>query len=376
MVAITGGEIRDLHASFGAVDELLERRRAIYRLTLEAASAEGGTGVSATELLAEAVVDNPAVRGHLAEVLGGTAELDLRNLWTLDDLVVVPSAPGQEAPVRLVSRPETADALRGALRRLGADLGDPGFVARPDILLLAGAAGFDAVARTVSTGVAMALDLAPELIEDLLPHVALFAVLQGEAAGRLGSASVREYPGLVLLPEPRTPLEVAEALVHEGAHQKFFDLAMTNHVLATAPAQRFSPPWSVERAGWPFEQCVAAFHAYCCLRAFFDRIPDTVELHDHSLLPVAAERAACIGNWLVGHGGHLGAEGQAFVGGLNGREFAASPAGSQDACIVEDIMTSSDRVFRRHCGNRTLVLRWERPISLFWLFRAVEAASG
>ncbi len=33
----------------------------------------------------------------------------------------------------------------------------------------------------------------------------------------MGSATVREYPGLVVVPQPTPPLEVAEALVHEGA---------------------------------------------------------------------------------------------------------------------------------------------------------------
>ena len=59
-----------------------------------------------------------------------------------------------------------------------------------------------------------------------------------DPSGRLGSASAREFPGLVLFPEPQTALEVAEALIHEGAHQKFFDLRDDPGDLRSAVGQR------------------------------------------------------------------------------------------------------------------------------------------
>ena len=97
-------------------------------------------------------------------------------------------------------------------------------------LILNGSRQFAAVVHTLTSGIELAVSVAPELALDLLPHVALFAVVDSECSGQLGSASLREFPGLILLPEPRSSVEVAEALIHEGAHQKFFDLAMTRSV--------------------------------------------------------------------------------------------------------------------------------------------------
>lgn len=369
-MSLTAGEIRRLHASFGRVDEIVERRRTIYRLTLELASVRDGI---ADGLLDAAVVDNPAVRAHLAGVLGGTGDLDLRQVRALDGPVV---ADVGGSSLRLTAGAETARSLREALERLGADLDDPGFADRADALVLAGSAAFDAVERTVVEGVELARDIAPELVDDLVPHVALLAVLHADAAGRLGSASVREFPGLVLLPEPRISLEVAEALVHEGAHQKFFDLAMTADVLAVPPVERFSPPWSGDGAAWPFEQCVAAFHAYCCLAAFAERLPADVALHDYSLLPVAHERAEVIGDWLADRGAHLGVDGQAFVGGLRREGFTAAPASSTVVEAVARMSDSPEQIARRRCGDRTLVLQLTRPAALLWMpAEAVEATA-
>ncbi len=362
-MSLTAGEIRRLHTSFGRVDEIVERRRTIYRLTLELACARDG--VASDDLLDLAVVDNPAVRAHLAGVLAGTHDLDLRQVRPLDEPAVAYDVAGSS--LRLTTGVETARSLRGALERLGADLDEPGFADRADALVLAGSAEFDAVERVIVEGVELAADVAPELVDDLVPHVALLAVLRADAAGRLGSASVREFPGLVLLPEPRTPLEVAEALVHEGAHQKFFDLAMTGDLLAAPPVERFSPPWSGDGASWPFEQSVAAFHAYCCLSALADCVPGDLALHDYSLLPSAQGRAKVIGDWLAGYGAHLGLDGQAFVGGLRRDAVTIVPQSSKIAEVVAEMDGSSEQIAWRRCGDRALVLQLTRPAALFWM---------
>jgi hypothetical protein len=364
-MTLTAGEIQRLHASFGRVEDIVERRRAIYRSTLVLACTRASTHPD--DLLAPTVVDNPAVRAHLADVLGGTDELDLRRVRALDDLIVVSAEGPLETHVRLASGPDTARALRGALERLGDDLDQPDLRVGPEALVLAGSDRFDSVVRTVTEGIELARDSAPELVDDLIPHVALLAVVNAEVAGGLGSASVREFPGLVLLPEPESPVEVAEALVHEGAHQKFFDLAITRDLLATPPAERFSPPWSAERSSWPFEQCVAAFHAYCCLSAFADRIADDVRLHHYSLLPVARERAEILGRWLAEHGVHFGVDGQAFVGGLCRSEFAIPPASSGVAEALAEMASTSEPVARQQCGDRTLVMQLTRPALLLWM---------
>ncbi len=365
-MALTAGEIQRLHSAFGSVDEILDRRRAIYRLTLQMAGVRTDDRLP-DEVLSPAVVDSPAVRAHLADVLSGTRDLDMRQVRALDEPVVVPGDDTTEASVRLAATPTAARDLRGALDRLGAELDQPDFAVDPDALVLASSDAFGPVMRTVVEGVELAFDIAPELVGDLVPHVALLAVLNADAAGRLGSASVREFPGLVLLPEPRTPLEVAEAIVHEGAHQKFFDLAMTRSILATPPAERFSPPWSSEGAMWPFEQCVAAFHAYCCLSAFAAEVPGDVELHDHSLLPAATARADMIGSWLTDHGNAFGNDGQAFIGGLNRSSFAIPPAPGDVGEALVEMNASPERVARRRCGDRTLVMQLTRPALVLWV---------
>ncbi len=365
-MALTAGEIQRLHSAFGSVDEILDRRRAIYRLTLQMASVRTDDRLP-DDALSPAVVDNPAVRAHLADVLSGTRDLDMRQVRALDEPVVVPGDDTAGTSVRLAASAAAARSLRGALDRLGAELDEPDFAVEPDALVLASSDAFEPVMRMVVEGVELAFDIAPELVGDLVPHVALLAVLKADAAGRLGSASVREFPGLVLLPEPRAPLEVAEAIVHEGAHQKFFDLAMTRSILATPPAERFSPPWSSEGAMWPFEQCVAAFHAYCCLAAFAEKVPGDVALHDHSLLSAATTRAGTIGAWLADHGDALGHDGQAFVGGLNRSGFTIPPAPTDVAEALLEMEASPERVARRRCGDRTLVMQLTRPALVLWV---------
>ncbi len=90
-----------------------------------------------------------------------------------------------------------------------------------------------------------------------------------ETSGGVVSASSRYVPGIVLIDEPALPIEVAEALVHEGAHEKFFDLAITREFLdaRAEDAEVFETSWS--HARWPLEQTFAAWHAYTCLAQFF-----------------------------------------------------------------------------------------------------------
>lgn len=367
----TGVEIRSVHASFGSVHELSDRRRALYRLALETASRRSaGDGSPTSAPVADPtpdVLDNPVVRGHLGAVLGGVAEYDpdrVRSIREWADVLEVDSGP--EYRVHLAARRGAVPALGPALIRIGVG---PGAV-EPGTLLLTGSEAFEPTRQRLADGVRLALDVAPELVGDLLPHVALLAVVPAAVAGRLGSASLREYPGLIVLPEPRSALEVAEALVHEGAHVKFFDLAMTCSLLATGGADRFRPPWaSPDAAAWPFEQTVAAFHAYCCLAAFHEALvaQGDPDLHAHSLLPLAAERADVIGRFLLDRGGHLGPDGQEFVGRLAGRDFG-TPAARTDATeLIRRARRDESSVLSRDCGDWTLLMQWTEPVTMAWV---------
>ena len=105
------------------------------------------------------------------------------------------------------------------------------------------------------------------------------------------SASSRHVPGLVLL-RPGGPLDVAEALIHEAAHQRLFDMAITRDLLrADADGQPGFPP-SWRRVVWPVEQTLAAFHAYACLAELSRAVPAAeriASLGPHSVLPEAPD---------------------------------------------------------------------------------------
>jgi HEXXH motif-containing protein len=231
--------------------------------------------------------------------------------------------------------------------------------------------GFDTAFAHLCGGVELLVELVPHLARDLIRHVVLLAVLRGHSAAALGSASAREFPGLVMIPEPASDLEVAEAIVHEGAHQKFFDLAVTRELLVV-PRSRppmFQPTWATAAPLWPVEQAVAAFHAYCCLAALFDEVEkrDKLQLHTFSLLPVASDRAREIGVWLGKNGECLGLDGRRFVA-----ELSAAPIGSLAFVPglrprTSTIPENGEDVVVRRCGTRILVARRAQPIELSWL---------
>ncbi len=169
----------------------------------------------------------------------------------------------------------------------------------------------------MSAGVRLLRRLVPATADDLLAHVSMLAVLKRETSGGVVSASSRYVPGIVLIDEPATPIEVAEALVHEGAHEKFFDLAITREFLdaRAEDVEWFETSWS--QARWPLEQTFAAWHAYTCLARFFTSC-GTEQLGADSLLPKARERAEEIGKWLFAHELDLRADARRLLHGLMG----------------------------------------------------------
>jgi hypothetical protein len=65
----------------------------------------------------------------------------------------------------------------------------------------------------------------------------LLVILDPATSGGLISASSRFFPGLILIDRPENPFNVAEALIHEGAPQKFFDLVITHDFLGADIAE-------------------------------------------------------------------------------------------------------------------------------------------
>lgn len=351
MGCASGDLIARAHGRFGSAGEVVAQRRAVYRLAVELLGPADPTDSEIdTEIDADRL-DNPVSRGHLGEVLSGRAAFSPGELRPLTDLT------GPVAgPVRVVQRGE--DALAPALARVSTELRRHRAGEDPPALLTAGGVGFAQARRVLLDGVEVALRGVPELAADLLPHVAAFAMVRDDS-GRLGSASAREFPGLVVLPAPSVAAEAAEAFLHEGAHQKFFDLAITRAVFG---ANQFdAPPMPPSWAGgaeWPLEQTFAAWHAYRCLTAF-------AEVSDPppgaSLLPVAAERAEELGDWLRAHGEYLGPDGHRLLDAVDGRAPDAPPPSGAGSPPPSDPAARTLRFDRR-----TLIAWPGHPVEFAW----------
>jgi hypothetical protein len=191
------------------------------------------------------------------------------------------------------------------------------------------------------------------------------------------SASSRYVPGIVLIDEPSLPMEVAEALVHEGAHEKFFELAITKEFLdaRAEDADYFENSWSGAR--WPLEQTFAAWHAYSCLAQFFLSV-GSEQLGPDSLLPNAKSRAAEIGEWLLAHESDLRGDARWLLHALMGEtgEHAGGkvfPSGVD--CVAPSPEISRDWEFHvlpdvryeRSATGRVVAGRSTNPPEIYWL---------
>lgn len=370
MVSLTASDVVRAHRAFGAPAEMVAQRRAVYQAPI----ALLGEDVDADQ--DDLVLDHPMTRGHLAEVIAGQVQLDRTALHSLS--TVEPVARILGFPVRLAAEQATADVLRPVLIRIAGDLSQHGAGSNPPVVMTGEHSRFDSACRRVVAGIEVAVRLVPDLAADLLQHLALVAIVRRDSAVRLGSASAREFPGVMLLPEPSSALEATEAFVHECAHLKFFDLSVTRSVFGpnqySAPA--FRPSWkSSGIPRWPLEQVFAAFHAYCCLAALH-RSPEcrAGDPSPTSLLPHAATRADELGTWLADQAVRfLGDDGRQLLSELSGRttDRAADALGGSKP----ETVAAADGAYVRRVGGRTLLAERGQPIRLFWLREPVVGRS-
>ena len=364
------GRDRDVvaaHAALAPRDVLIAERRALFALAAELTGAGANLPVD--------VLDDPVTRAALGAGLVGLGTVDPGDLASLDDLGAHALPVGPHA-LRLAAGTAAHARLAPALALVA---GQAGAVDRRagalSLLLASDGRAFEDAAALVAAGVAELRAADPALAEDLLPHVAMVALLADGSSGGLGSASAREYPGLVLIPAPRSALEVAEALVHEGAHQKFFDLGATRQLLGTAAhgAPPYRPSWSPPAASWPFEQVFTAWHAYTCLARFWGRLDTAARAAaaDGSLLPVAEARAAELGERLLGSGSHLARDAHALLAAVTGRRPEAPPARPAAAPLPDLARAGEGLVEYRAAGSgRRVVGRAGRPPEIFWVEEA------
>ncbi|MGZ3148159.1 aKG-HExxH-type peptide beta-hydroxylase [Lentzea chajnantorensis] len=297
-----------LHARIAPAAVLVDERRTLYRLAADLFAP--GTELS------DNLADHPVVRYEIGRALAGAGDLDLARLHEAAGLRV------RDAGVPVAADPRSAVLLEAPLRIIA----PPGVVVEP--LTEADGERFSAALRVVTDGVRLFRALAPDTAGDLLAHVSMLAVLKRETSGGVVSASSRYVPGIVLVDEPALPIEVAEALVHEGAHEKFFDLAITREFLDAhaEDVELFETSWS--HARWPLEQTFAAWHAYSCLAQFAQACAG-VEPGPDSLLPKARERAEEIGAWLLTHEQDLRPDARWLL-----RALAGEPGGAPS--VVDD----------------------------------------
>ncbi|HEX6346789.1 aKG-HExxH-type peptide beta-hydroxylase [Umezawaea sp.] len=337
-----------MHAAFARPDEIVAERRALYRLAAELIGVAGP--------VPDDVLDSPLVRHRLGGALAGQVDLAGR------DLAVDRAAVGDvvDAGLPVVADPVARDALADLLRIIGPVAGLR--------LVTSADEGFDDVLAVVADGVRLVREAGGALAEDLLTHVDLLAVVDPATAGGLVSASSRYFPGLVVVARPGSAFEVAEALIHEGAHEKFFDLAITRRFfhVNSDEVEEFTPSWSGAR--WPFEQVFAAWHAYLCL-AQFERGSNGLPAGPDSLLPVAEKRAAEIGEWLREHALHLLQDARTMLGDLLERpvpQASSIPSRSMPSSysyVTNPAVRSSGLL----PTGRTVVGRTGSPPELFWL---------
>ncbi|ANZ35745.1 hypothetical protein BBK82_06275 [Lentzea guizhouensis] len=327
---------------------LVDERRTVYRLAADLFAP--GTELS------DNLADHPIVRYEIGRALAGAGELDLARMHEVAGLRVC------DAGIAVAADPRSGFLLEAPLRIIA----PPGVAIEP--LTEADGDRFSAALQVVADGIRLFRSLAPVTADDLLAHVSMLAVLKRETSGGVVSASSRYVPGIVLIDEPSLPIEVAEALVHEGAHEKFFDLAITHEFLdaRAEDVEFFETSWS--HARWPLEQTFAAWHAYSCLAQFAQACAG-VELGPDSLLPKAQERAAEIGAWLLAHEHELRPDARWLLRALAGETVAPSAVEGDAAEIEVDFhfRLHPDVRWRRTESGRMVVGRVGQWPEIFWL---------
>lgn len=358
--SVMGSPAASTHASHAALvpaAALVDERRTLYRLAAEMFAP--GTELS------DNLADHPVVRYEIGRVLAGHGGLDPARLTEVAAMRV------RDAGVAVAADPAAAEVLEAPLRIVA----PPG--TRPEPLTEADGERFEIAVKVVDEGVRLLRERAPDMADDLLAHVSMLAVLKRETSGGLVSASSRYVPGIVLIDEPVLPMEVAEALIHEGAHEKFFDLAIAREFLdaRAEDADYFETSWSHVR--WPLEQTFAAWHAYTCLAQFNTSI-GTEQLGPDSLLSKAKMRAGEIGEWLLAHEKDLRADARWLLRALISGTTELTGEGVEPSQV--DGVTLSPEIsedfhfhplpdvqYKRAVTGRVVVGRAAQPPEVFWL---------
>lgn len=367
----TSSDIPAVHAAIAPAGAIHDERRTLYR----AAAQLLGVGYHAERLSDVAVVDSPLTRGQIGRGLATGLPIDCAAFTSIGSVV---GRDGHVACGRIVlsvaSTPDANDRLADALATVGSELARQ--VGGQSLRLLTERDGqrFSRAMDSVRVGVELAMETSPELAHDLFEHIALIGIIDPDRAGRMVSASSRAFPGLVLLGSCESALEVAEGLVHEAAHQKLFDLAITA-VLLTLKSDTcapFTPSWPPGGRSWQMEQVLAAGHAYACLARFARDLHDPTVLAmagPSSLLRVAVQRADELGRWLTRHAEWLGHDAHVLLRGLFGGQPSGGPSAppSEAPSITDCVVDDGLQKWLCESSGKVLVGRRGHPPDLFFL---------
>ncbi|MEU4221373.1 aKG-HExxH-type peptide beta-hydroxylase [Actinoplanes sp. NPDC026623] len=274
------------NSRFAESAPLLARVDATYSLLGEVAIEAGDATPNARVALSgPPLADDPVLRRSLDLLLAAKrrgagadatlAALDVpgfaplpgaRDIAGTDCRFVRLSTPAQTA-LHVLAAVDDGDPWTAELHALFREvLGNPG--QRYDL------AGAD-VAETAALQGAVELlaTTLPRTSRSVLAHTSLVVLVDGPDA--FESATDRRIPRAVFLSRDAVtdPVRAAEALLHESAHQKLYDLQLIYQLYRpdydAGAASTVSPPWHNGNAQWSFDRGVAACHVYTHLHAFF-----------------------------------------------------------------------------------------------------------
>lgn len=177
----------------------------------------------------------------------------------------------------------------------------------------------------------------PRLASGLLHHVAYLAKVAGPDA--FESASTRPIPGAVFVSDCcfSSPARLAEALIHEAVHHRFYDLQLTRSIFVpdydTNTAPTIAPEWHARSVvtEWPLDRGLAAAHVYVHLTAWFQRLAEYgPTAAQREAAAASAEKVTCRAYSLLDKiqvlaPGHLGRAGAVFLEWLMAVEDQLAP---------------------------------------------------
>jgi hypothetical protein len=362
-----------LHAFLSPRKELIARRRALYRLAVELLASD-----AITENLRPDLIDSPLMRYRVGQAIASGKSLRPSDLVAISDVADAAYRVGTgPISLHLVSRPAADSVLSEFLNKVELELNfqtSANNKTHSRFLTRASGAKFSSAREFLSEGVAQATAMSPQLIGDLLPHIELVGFLDSGPNDGLVSASLRDFPGIIIGRSPSSAIEVAELIVHEGAHQKLFELAITHEIFTVESGQcpPFQPPWHSKGRTWPLEQTLAAGHAYACIAQFAEdagpRMHNQV-LAKNSALPHAAQRRDIIVDWLLNYANYCGHDAHLLLEGICGRKPSAriNPPVEEDIAARKYRIVEPLKITRNTTWNRTLVGRPSNPPEFYWL---------